>query len=69
MHLLQSGVELTVIKSWLGHVNIATTHGYIEIDLEIKKQALVNCATVNDNRKLDELVSKNSDLISWLSSL
>ena len=69
MHLLQSGVELTVIKSWLGHVNIATTHGYIEIDLEMKKQALANCATVNDNRKLDELVSKNSDLISWLSSL
>lgn len=68
MHLLQSGVELTVIKSWLGHVNIATTHGYIEIDLEMKKQALAQCATVN-NRKLDELVSKNNDLISWLSSL
>jgi len=69
MHLLQSGVELTVIKSWLGHVNIATTHGYIEIDLEMKQKALANCAPVNNDIKLNEMISKNNDLISWLGSL
>ena len=43
MHLLQSGVELTVIRSWLGHVDIATTHGYVEIDMEMKRKALQKC--------------------------
>jgi site-specific recombinase XerD len=40
MHLLQSGVDLNVIKSWLGHVDVSTTHGYVEIDLEMKRKAL-----------------------------
>lgn len=68
MHLLQSGVELTVIKSWLGHVNIATTHGYIEIDLEMKQKALAHCTAVNDG-KLNEIILQNNDLINWLDSL
>ena len=33
MHLLQSGVDITVIALWLGHENIVTTHQYIEADL------------------------------------
>jgi site-specific recombinase XerD len=69
MHLLQSGVDLTVIKSWLGHVNIATTHGYIEIDLEMKQKALAHCTSVNDGIELHEIISQNNDLISWLASL
>jgi site-specific recombinase XerD len=40
MHLLQSGVDLTVIALWLGHENTATTHIYIEADLAMKKAAL-----------------------------
>jgi len=40
MHLLQSGVDLSVIALWLGHENIQTTHGYLAADLELKKQAL-----------------------------
>lgn len=42
MHLLQSGVDLSVIALWLGHENIATTHGYIEADLAMKERALAN---------------------------
>ncbi|MCG7853576.1 MAG: site-specific integrase, partial [Methanosarcinaceae archaeon] len=37
MHLLQSGVDLTIIKNWLGHVSLDTTHAYVEIDLEMKR--------------------------------
>jgi integrase/recombinase XerD len=33
MHMLQSGVDLTVIALWLGHDNPSTTHGYVEADL------------------------------------
>jgi integrase/recombinase XerD len=40
MHLLQGGVPLEVIALWLGHEDIATTHGYIEADLEMKERAL-----------------------------
>src|SRR4030043_772855 len=46
MHLLQSGVDLTVIKNWLGHVNLDTTHAYVEIDLDMKRKALSSYAPV-----------------------
>lgn len=40
MHLLQAGVDLSVIALWLGHENVATTHSYMQANLEMKKQAL-----------------------------
>lgn len=40
MHLLQAGVDLTVIALWLGHENPATTHMYMEADLAMKERAL-----------------------------
>lgn len=40
MHLLQSGVDITVIALWLGHEDTATTHLYIEADLAMKEAAL-----------------------------
>ena len=40
MHLLQSGVDLSVIAMWLGHEDIETTHQYLDADLETKKRAL-----------------------------
>ena len=40
MHLLQSGVDITVIALWLGHENPATTHMYLQADLSMKSKAL-----------------------------
>jgi integrase/recombinase XerD len=40
MHLLQSGVDITVIALWLGHESPSTTHMYIEADLTMKERAL-----------------------------
>lgn len=40
MHLLQSGVDMTVIALWLGHESTATTHMYVEADLTMKKRAI-----------------------------
>ena len=37
MHLLQSGVEITVIALWLGHEDPSTTHIYLEADLAMKR--------------------------------
>jgi integrase/recombinase XerD len=40
MHMLQSGVDLSVIAMWLGHESIETTHQYMEADLDLKRKAL-----------------------------
>ena len=40
VHLLQSGVDITVIALWLGHESPATTHIYVEADLTMKQRAL-----------------------------
>lgn len=40
MHLLQSGVDITVIALWLGHEDPSTTHIYMEADIAMKEEAL-----------------------------
>jgi site-specific recombinase XerD len=40
MHLLQSGVDITVIAMWLGHEGLQTTHQYVEANLAMKDEAL-----------------------------
>src|SRR5262249_32948773 len=52
LHLLQSGVELNVIKCWLGHVSITTTSEYIEIDMAMKRKAIERCALPLPARKV-----------------
>ncbi len=69
MHLLQSGVDLAVIKSWLGHVNFATTQAYVEIDMEMKRKALSSCQPAESAKKLDRVLDQRRDVIKWLSSL
>lgn len=44
MHLLQAGVDVTVIALWLGHESPTTTHRYIEADLAMKRRALAALA-------------------------
>ena len=46
MHLLQAGVDITVIALWLGHESIETTHIYLEADLALKERALEKVAPV-----------------------
>lgn len=50
MHLLQGGVDITVIALWLGHESPVTTHGYIEADLEMKERALSAIASPGTQR-------------------
>lgn len=40
MHLLQAGVDISVIALWLGHESPVTTHHYVEADLTMKEHAL-----------------------------
>ena len=40
MHMLQAGVDITLIALWLGHENPTTTHMYVEADHAMKERAL-----------------------------
>jgi site-specific recombinase XerD len=44
MHLLQAGVDISVIALWLGHESPVTTHQYVEADLAMKERALPDSA-------------------------
>ena len=68
MHLLQSGVEVNVIRSWLGHVSIATTNRYIEIDLAMKAKALAACE-VTSPAPGDGTSQRSPEILEWLESL
>lgn len=70
MHLLQSNVDLNMIRSWLGHASIETTNGYVEIDLDMKRK------TLRAAEKLVPTLGKNGrswkkspDILAWLSGL
>jgi integrase/recombinase XerD len=43
IYVLRSGVDINTIRASLGHVSLATTNNYAEVDLEIKAQALAGC--------------------------
>lgn len=70
MHLLQSNVDLSMIRSWLGHASIQTTHGYVEIDLEMKRRTLQSCKKlIPKARQSQPSWKKSPDILSWLSEL
>lgn len=48
-HLLQSGVDISVIALWLGHESTETTHVYVEADLAAKERALQKLAPLEAN--------------------
>jgi site-specific recombinase XerD len=69
MHLLQAGVELNVIKSWLGHVSITTTSQYIEIDMAMKREALERCAPPVPTQSAASPWHSRQDIAQWLEDL
>src|SRR5262250_3006921 len=39
----EQGVDVNVIRAWLGHVSLDTTHRYAEINLRTKQAAVAAC--------------------------
>ena len=66
MHLLQGGVDITVMALWLGHESPVTTHGYVEADLRMKEQALK--AVIAPGIRNARFKAKD-DLLRFLESL
>lgn len=61
MHLLQAGVDISVIALWLGHESPVTTHHYIEADLAMKERTLARLqepeAKIQRYRAPDSLIA------------
>ncbi len=73
MHLLESGVDVNVIRAWLGHVSLETTNRYAEITLRTKQEAVARCMPPVPSASADTPPSgrwRNDEvLIKWLDSL
>lgn len=72
VHLLEAGVEVNVIRAWLGHVSLETTNRYAEITVQMKAQALEACtppvnASAGFPRK--PVWRDDESLLEWLRSL
>lgn len=42
LHMIQSNVDISVVKEWLGHASIKTTSLYVEINIEMKRITLAD---------------------------
>lgn len=72
VHLLESGVEVNVIRGWLGHAKLDTTNRYAEITLRSKEAALRACepADAEQSGARPRAVWKDdAQLLKWLDSL
>lgn len=71
VHLLDAGVEVNVIRGWLGHVSLDTTNRYAEISLRTKASALDTCSAPvrKDETKRTPPWHTDAALMDWLDSL
>jgi len=70
VHLLESGVEVNVIRGWLGHVSLDTTNRYAEINIRAKEEALQACDPPLSAEFPPKAVWKDDEsLLNWLNSL
>ena len=71
VHLLEAGVEVNVIRGWLGHVSLDTTNRYAEINIRAKEEALRACEIPTDAEAFPRRAVWRDDqsLLKWLASL
>ena len=64
---MAAGVDVTVIRSWLGHVHLDTTNRYAQANLETKRKALEQ---ITEGRPDEPARWKGRDgLLEWLDTL
>lgn len=68
VQLVAAGVDVTVIRSWFGHVSLDTTNHYARANIETKRLALeqVDRSTRPGS---PPRWRRNPDLLAWLDSL
>ena len=68
VHLIAAGVDVTVIRSWLGHTHLDTTNHYAQADLKTKRAALEQVTSESPPSKPPRW-KRDQDLLGWLNSL
>jgi site-specific recombinase XerD len=71
VHLLEAGVEINVIRGWLGHADLATTNRYAEINTKTKLAALRACEPpgTSAESRTNPIWRTDETLLNWLASL
>lgn len=70
VHLLEAGVEVNVIRGWLGHVSLETTNRYAEITVRMKEAAMKLCEPVVAGVPSRTAAWRDdASLLAWLASL
>jgi len=69
LHLIQSGVDITVVKDWLGHASIKTTSLYVEIDMDMKRKALQACPPPIPSLQLEKPQWQKEHILAFLHKL
>jgi site-specific recombinase XerD len=72
VHLLEAGVEVNVIRAWLGHVSLETTNRYAEITIRSKEAALKHCeppCAESEKFPRKPVWQDDASLLKWLQSL
>jgi site-specific recombinase XerD len=67
VHLVAAGVDITVIRSWMGHAHLDTTNLYAQANLETKRDALNRLDPGARPGKPPRW--RQNDVLSWLNSL
>ena len=68
VQLVAAGVDVTVIRNWLGHARLDTTNHYARANLETKRKGLEQVDPTTKPGKPPRW-RQNPDLLSWLDSL
>lgn len=71
VHLLEAGVEVNVIRGWLGHADLATTNRYAEINTRAKEAALraLEPPDTAAASRTSPVWRSDESLLRWLASL
>lgn len=71
VHLVESGVDVNVIRGWLGHADLTTTYRYAQINTKAKEAALRACEPPNTlvGRSIKPVWQSDKALLDWLASL
>ena len=68
VHLVAAGVDITVIRSWLGHVSLDTTNHYAQSNLETKRKAL-DRLEASTNAAKPPRWKRDASVMAWLDAL